>query len=150
MKAKVVILCGGMRTRLREETEYRPKPLVEIGGKPVLWHIVKIYAHYGLCSAIMLVASSFFALTTLYTFIMRLRMLFGILSVLYCGSRQGKPEVARGRGKDPNLLARSGGGAGDVIAIFNHGLQGCAYKLAATIGAPTPATVRPDVCDILC
>lgn len=44
---KVVILCGGMGTRLREETEYRPKPLVEIGGKPILWHIMKIYSHYG-------------------------------------------------------------------------------------------------------
>ena len=43
----VVILCGGMGTRLREETEYKPKPMVEIGGKPVLWHIMKIYAHYG-------------------------------------------------------------------------------------------------------
>jgi glucose-1-phosphate cytidylyltransferase len=47
MKPKVVILCGGMGTRLREETEYRPKPLVEIGGKPILWHIMKTYAHYG-------------------------------------------------------------------------------------------------------
>ena len=44
---KVVILCGGMGTRLREETEFRPKPLVEIGGKPILWHIMKTYAHYG-------------------------------------------------------------------------------------------------------
>ena len=44
---KVVILCGGMGTRLREETEYRPKPLVDIGGRPILWHIMKIYAHYG-------------------------------------------------------------------------------------------------------
>src|SRR5579864_358445 len=44
---KVVILCGGMGTRLREETEFRPKPLVEVGGKPILWHIMKIYAHYG-------------------------------------------------------------------------------------------------------
>jgi len=44
---KVVILCGGMGTRLREETEYRPKPMVEIGGKPILWHIMKIYSHYG-------------------------------------------------------------------------------------------------------
>ena len=44
---KTVILCGGMGTRLREETEYRPKPLVEIGGKPILWHIMKIYSHYG-------------------------------------------------------------------------------------------------------
>lgn len=43
----VVILCGGQGTRLREETEYRPKPMVEIGGKPILWHIMKIYGHYG-------------------------------------------------------------------------------------------------------
>ena len=40
----VVILCGGMGTRLREETEYKPKPMVEIGGKPVLWHIMKLFA----------------------------------------------------------------------------------------------------------
>jgi len=45
---KVVILCGGQGTRLREETEVRPKPLVEIGGRPILWHIMKLYAHYGL------------------------------------------------------------------------------------------------------
>jgi glucose-1-phosphate cytidylyltransferase len=44
---KIVILCGGLGTRLREETEYRPKPMVEIGGKPILWHIMKTYAHYG-------------------------------------------------------------------------------------------------------
>ena len=44
---KVVILCGGQGTRLREETEYRPKPMVDIGGKPILWHIMKLYAHYG-------------------------------------------------------------------------------------------------------
>jgi glucose-1-phosphate cytidylyltransferase len=45
---KVVVLCGGLGTRLREETEFRPKPMVEIGGRPILWHIMKIYAHYGL------------------------------------------------------------------------------------------------------
>lgn len=44
---KTVILCGGLGTRLREETEFRPKPMVEIGGRPILWHIMKIYAHYG-------------------------------------------------------------------------------------------------------
>ena len=43
---KVVILCGGLGTRLREETEFRPKPLVEIGGYPILWHIMKLYAHH--------------------------------------------------------------------------------------------------------
>ena len=44
---KVVILCGGQGMRLREETEFRPKPLVEVGGRPILWHIMKHYAHYG-------------------------------------------------------------------------------------------------------
>lgn len=44
---KVVILCGGLGTRLREETEFRPKPMVPIGGRPILWHIMKYYAHFG-------------------------------------------------------------------------------------------------------
>lgn len=44
---KVVLLAGGMGTRLSEETDIRPKPMVEIGGKPILWHIMKIYSHYG-------------------------------------------------------------------------------------------------------
>lgn len=44
---KVVILCGGKGTRLREETEFKPKPLVEIGGKPILWHIMKHYSQFG-------------------------------------------------------------------------------------------------------
>ena len=44
---KVVILAGGLGTRLSEETETRPKPMVEIGGKPILWHIMKIYSSYG-------------------------------------------------------------------------------------------------------
>ena len=45
---KVVILCGGLGTRLSEETQLRPKPMVEIGGRPILWHIMKIYAHHGI------------------------------------------------------------------------------------------------------
>lgn len=45
--ADVIILCGGMGTRLREETNVKPKPMVEIGGKPILWHIMKCYSHYG-------------------------------------------------------------------------------------------------------
>jgi glucose-1-phosphate cytidylyltransferase len=44
---KVVILCGGLGTRLREETEFRPKPMVPVGGRPILWHIMKLYAHHG-------------------------------------------------------------------------------------------------------
>jgi len=44
----VVVLAGGLGTRLAEETELKPKPMVEIGGKPILWHILKHYSHYGL------------------------------------------------------------------------------------------------------
>jgi len=44
---KVIILAGGLGTRLSEETDIKPKPMVEIGGKPMLWHIMKIYSHYG-------------------------------------------------------------------------------------------------------
>lgn len=45
---KVVILCGGQGTRLREQTEVLPKPMVDIGGRPIVWHIMKTYAHFGL------------------------------------------------------------------------------------------------------
>lgn len=44
---KTIILCGGLGYRLKEETEFKPKPMVLIGGKPILWHIMKIYSHYG-------------------------------------------------------------------------------------------------------
>jgi glucose-1-phosphate cytidylyltransferase len=44
---QTVILCGGMGTRLAEETEFRPKPMIEIGGRPIVWHIMKIYAARG-------------------------------------------------------------------------------------------------------
>jgi len=50
---KVFILCGGQGTRLREHTESRPKPMVEIGGKPIVWHIMKSYAYYGFDDFIM-------------------------------------------------------------------------------------------------
>jgi glucose-1-phosphate cytidylyltransferase len=45
---KAVILAGGLGTRLSEETSSRPKPMVEIGGRPILWHIMKMYSHYGI------------------------------------------------------------------------------------------------------
>ena len=45
---KVVILAGGYGTRLAEETKIKPKPLVKIGRKPIIWHIIKIYSHYGI------------------------------------------------------------------------------------------------------
>jgi glucose-1-phosphate cytidylyltransferase len=45
---KAVILAGGLGTRLSEETTVRPKPMVEIGGRPILWHILKMYSHHGI------------------------------------------------------------------------------------------------------
>jgi glucose-1-phosphate cytidylyltransferase len=45
---KAVILAGGLGTRLSEEINLKPKPMVEIGGKPILWHIMKIYSAYGI------------------------------------------------------------------------------------------------------
>jgi glucose-1-phosphate cytidylyltransferase len=45
---KTVILAGGLGTRISEESHLRPKPMIEIGGKPILWHIMKIYSHYGI------------------------------------------------------------------------------------------------------
>ena len=44
----VVILCGGQGARMREETEYRPKPMVAVGGRPLLWHIMRLFGHHGL------------------------------------------------------------------------------------------------------
>src|SRR5580692_5714325 len=45
---KAIILAGGMGTRISEESHLRPKPMIEIGGRPILWHIMKIYSHYGI------------------------------------------------------------------------------------------------------
>ncbi|MBQ6909304.1 MAG: NTP transferase domain-containing protein [Synergistaceae bacterium] len=44
---KVVILAGGFGTRISEESQFKPKPMIEIGGKPILWHIMKFYSSYG-------------------------------------------------------------------------------------------------------
>ena len=44
---KVVILAGGLGTRITEESHLKPKPMIEIGGRPILWHIMKIYSHHG-------------------------------------------------------------------------------------------------------
>lgn len=46
---KVVILAGGFGTRISEESQFKPKPMIELGGKPILWHIMKLYSHYGFC-----------------------------------------------------------------------------------------------------
>ena len=48
MNIKAVILAGGLGSRISEETHLKPKPMIEIGGKPILWHIMKIYSHWGI------------------------------------------------------------------------------------------------------
>src|SRR6266699_3937555 len=45
---KAVILAGGLGTRISEESHLKPKPMIEIGGRPILWHVMKIYSHYGI------------------------------------------------------------------------------------------------------
>ena len=45
---KAIILAGGLGTRISEESHLKPKPMIEIGGKPILWHIMKMYSHYGI------------------------------------------------------------------------------------------------------
>jgi glucose-1-phosphate cytidylyltransferase len=50
---QAVILCGGLGTRLREETEFRPKPMIQIGQHPILWHIMKLYSHHGIRSFVL-------------------------------------------------------------------------------------------------
>ena len=49
---KVVLLAGGLGTRISEESQFKPKPMIEIGGKPILWHIMKEYSYYGFASSI--------------------------------------------------------------------------------------------------
>ena len=44
---KTVILAGGLGTRISEESQFKPKPMIEIGGRPILWHIMRLYAHHG-------------------------------------------------------------------------------------------------------
>lgn len=70
---KAVIFAGGLGTRMREETDFKPKPMVEIGTQPVLWHLMKIFAHYGVRDFVILagykaeVIKNYFANFNLYT-----------------------------------------------------------------------------------
>ena len=69
---KAVILAGGLGTRISEETSLRPKPMVEIGGRPILWHIMKIYSSFGIndfiiCLATRAISSRNISLTIFFT-----------------------------------------------------------------------------------
>lgn len=93
---KVVILAGGYGTRLSEETDIRPKPMVEIGGKPILWHIMKLYSHYGFNDFIILLGykgyyiKEYFANYYLHQSDMTFDMTTGEMSVLNNSSEPWK------------------------------------------------------------
>ena len=55
---KAIILAGGLGTRLSEETDLKPKPMMQIGGRPILWHIMKMYSHYGFNDFVMRVTDT--------------------------------------------------------------------------------------------
>ncbi|MEI7474779.1 MAG: glucose-1-phosphate cytidylyltransferase [bacterium] len=64
---KTVLLAGGFGTRLSEETDIKPKPMIEIGGKPILWHIMKLYSHYGLNDFIILLGYKGYVIKEYFT-----------------------------------------------------------------------------------
>ena len=86
---KAVILAGGHGTRLSEETQVRPKPMVEIGNKPILWHIMKIYSHHGINDFIICcgykgeVIKEFFANFQIILLALRISFLGGILHAIF-------------------------------------------------------------------
>ncbi len=84
---KVVILAGGLGTRLSEETHSIPKPMVEIGGKPIIWHIMKIYAHYGLTDFIICGGyKQEYLKNWLYNYVMKVNIdEFGLVKVVDTG-----------------------------------------------------------------
>jgi glucose-1-phosphate cytidylyltransferase len=107
---KVVILAGGLGTRLAEETEVRPKPMVEIGGRPILWHIMKHYAHYGLNEFIIALG---YKGEVIKRFFLEHSSLYGNISVdMSTGSviaRQEAPEKWRVHLVDTGLESSTGG-----------------------------------------
>ena len=62
---KIAILCGGLGTRLSEETHIKPKPMVEVGGRPILWHIMKIYERYDMKDFVLALGYKTILLTTM-------------------------------------------------------------------------------------
>jgi len=107
---KVVILAGGLGTRLAEETEVKPKPMVEIGERPILWHIMKHYAHYGLNEFILALG---YKGEVIKRFFLELSTLHGSFSIdMQTGSvisRQEAPEKWRVHLVDTGLESSTGG-----------------------------------------
>lgn len=157
---KAVILAGGLGTRFAEETSLRPKPMIEIGGKPILWHIMKIYAHHGIndfvicCGYKGYIIKEFFANYTLHTSDVTFRLAENRMEV-HAGRAEpwtvtlidtGDTSMTGGRLlrikdhlKDEQAFCMTyGDGVGDIdisAAIANHKAHG---KLATLTAAVPP------------
>lgn len=156
---KAVILAGGLGTRLTEETTARPKPMVEIGGKPILWHIMKLYSHHGIKEFVVCLGyrgymiKEYFANYFLHMSDVTVDMHENAMEV---HQRYAEPwkvtlvdtgeatqtggrlkRVARYLGEEPTFCFTYGDGVGDVnidaCLHFHH-----QHGLAATISAVTP------------
>jgi glucose-1-phosphate cytidylyltransferase len=109
-KMKAVLLAGGFGTRISEESGVRPKPMVEIGGKPILWHIMKIYAHYGIKEFIICVGykgtiiKEFFANYFLYQSDVTFDLKYNTMSILNNQSEEWKVTLV-----DTGLNTMTGG-----------------------------------------
>ncbi len=107
---KVILLAGGFGTRLSEETDIRPKPMVEIGGKPILWHIMKIYSIYGFNDFVILLGykgysiKEYFANYFLHQSDVTINMLDGSMEVLNNSSEPWKVTLL-----DTGLKTMTGG-----------------------------------------
>ncbi len=133
---KVVILCGGEGTRLREETETKPKPMIPIGGKPLLWHIMKYYASYGYSDFVLCLGYRGDIIKDYFSEAVRAAEGWGITFAdtglkTQTGARIKRVETQVGGGR---FLATYGDGLSDVdlrsLAAF-HAQKGTAATLTA-------------------
>ena len=75
---KALILAGGFGTRLSEETDIKPKPMVEVGGKPILWHIMKTYSHYGINESVIMLGYKGYYIKEYFSTLLNVKMILHV------------------------------------------------------------------------